>query len=68
MWRGGRDQLLSAGMVCVRRIYFPSRSRLRSETRKVVKPPIVESGQVDYLFHRMFAMVRLLLKSTVCGS
>jgi hypothetical protein len=31
---------------------------------EVGKPPIVKSEQVDYLFHRMFAMVQLLLKST----
>lgn len=32
------------------------------------KPPIAESAQVDYLFHRMFAMVRLLLKSSNRGT
>jgi hypothetical protein len=31
------------------------------------KPPITESAQVDYLFHRMFAMIRLLLKSSGRG-
>lgn len=31
------------------------------------KPPIAESAQVDYLFHRMFAMIRLLLKSSGRG-
>jgi hypothetical protein len=34
---------------------------------EVGKPAIVESVHVDYLFHRMFAMVRLLLKSTGRG-
>jgi hypothetical protein len=34
---------------------------------EVGKPPIDESAQVDYLFHRMFAMIRLLLKSTHRG-
>jgi hypothetical protein len=34
---------------------------------EVGKPPVVESAHVDYLFHRMFAMVRLLLKSTGRG-
>jgi hypothetical protein len=34
---------------------------------EVGKPAIVESAQVDYLFHRMFAMIRLLLKSTGRG-
>ena len=32
-------------------------------TTEVGKPPIAESAQVDYLFHRMFAIIRLLLKS-----
>jgi hypothetical protein len=31
------------------------------------KPPIAESAQVDYLFHRLFAMIRLLLKSSGRG-
>jgi hypothetical protein len=31
---------------------------------EVGKPSITESPQVDYLFHRLFAMVRLLLKSS----
>jgi hypothetical protein len=34
---------------------------------EVGKPPIAESAQVDYLFHRMFAMIRLLLKSSGRG-
>lgn len=34
---------------------------------EVGKPPIAESAQVDYLFHRLFAMVRLLLKSSNRG-
>ncbi|HEV2498298.1 MAG TPA: hypothetical protein VGY31_01805 [Terriglobia bacterium] len=34
---------------------------------EVGKPPICESAQVDYLFHRMFAMIRLLLRSTHRG-
>lgn len=34
---------------------------------EVGKPPIGESAQVDYLFHRMFAMIRLLLRSTHRG-
>ena len=34
---------------------------------EVGKPPIVESAQVDYLFHRMFAIIRLLLKSSGRG-
>jgi hypothetical protein len=34
---------------------------------EVGKPPIEESPQVDYLFHRMFAMIRLLRKSTGRG-
>jgi hypothetical protein len=34
---------------------------------EVGKPGIAESVQVDYLFHRMFAMVRLLLKSSNRG-
>ena len=35
---------------------------------EVGKPPIAESAQVDYLFHRMFALVRLLLKASGRGS
>ena len=35
-----------------------------TETRKI---PVVESAQVDYFFHRMFAMVRLLLRATGRG-
>jgi hypothetical protein len=31
------------------------------------KAPIVESAHVDYLFHRMFALVRLVLKATCRG-
>jgi hypothetical protein len=31
------------------------------------KIPIVESPQVDYFFHRMFAMIRLLLRATGRG-
>lgn len=34
---------------------------------EVGKPPIAESAQVDYLFHRMFAMIRLLLRSSSRG-
>jgi hypothetical protein len=35
---------------------------------EVGKPPIAESAQIDYLFHRMFAMIRLLLKSSGRGT
>jgi hypothetical protein len=35
---------------------------------EVGKPPISGSAQVDYLFHRMFSMIRLLLKSSNRGS
>jgi hypothetical protein len=31
------------------------------------KPPIEESAQVDYLFHRLFSLIRLLLKSSGRG-
>lgn len=34
---------------------------------EVGKPEIKDSAQVDYLFHRMFALVRLLLKSSGRG-
>jgi hypothetical protein len=34
---------------------------------EVGKPSIMGSAQIDYLFHRMFAMVRLLLKSSDRG-
>lgn len=35
-----------------------------AETGKI---PIVESAQVDYFFHRMFAMIRLVLRATGRG-
>lgn len=34
---------------------------------EVGKPDIAATAQVDYLFHRMFAMIRLLLKSSARG-
>ena len=34
---------------------------------EVGKPPIAESAQVDYLYHRMFSIIRLLLKSSARG-
>jgi hypothetical protein len=34
---------------------------------EIGKPTIAESAQIDYLFHRMFAMIRLLLKSSNRG-
>jgi hypothetical protein len=34
---------------------------------EVGKPPIDDADQVDYLFHRMFASIRLLLKATGRG-
>ncbi|MCC6265576.1 MAG: hypothetical protein IT169_18535, partial [Bryobacterales bacterium] len=34
---------------------------------ETTKPPIAESAQVDYLFHRLFALLRLLLKSSGRG-
>lgn len=34
---------------------------------EVGKPPVAQSAQVDYLFHRMFAVIRLLLKSSGRG-
>lgn len=34
---------------------------------EVGKAPVAESTQVDYLFHRMFAMIRLLLRSSGRG-
>lgn len=34
---------------------------------EVGKPVIIQSAQVDWLFHRMFAMIRLLLKSSGRG-
>jgi len=58
------------------------RERLESEARElnfignnlmirhteVGKPAVEESTQIDYLFHRMFALVRLLLKSSGRGA
>lgn len=35
---------------------------------ETTKTPINESAHVDYLFHRMFAMIRLLLKSSGRGT
>lgn len=34
---------------------------------KTNKVPVTESAQVDYLFHRTFAMIRLLLKTSGRG-
>jgi hypothetical protein len=34
---------------------------------EIGKPALATSAQVDYLFHRMFAMIRLLLKSSSRG-
>lgn len=34
---------------------------------EVGKPPIAESAHVDYLFHRMFSLIRLLLKASGRG-
>jgi hypothetical protein len=34
---------------------------------EVGKPPIDDADQVDHLFHRMFASIRLLLKATGRG-
>lgn len=34
---------------------------------EIGKVPIIESAQVDYFFHRAFAMIRLLLKATGRG-
>ena len=38
------------------------RNNLMIRHTEVGKPPIAESAQVDYLFHRMFAMIRLLFR------
>jgi hypothetical protein len=32
------------------------------------KIPITESAHLDYLFHRMFSMIRLLLKASGRGA
>jgi len=34
---------------------------------ETTKTPITESGHTDYLFHRMFAIVRLLLRKSGRG-
>jgi hypothetical protein len=34
---------------------------------EIGKPAIAQSAQIDYLFHRMFALIRLLLKSSGRG-
>jgi hypothetical protein len=34
---------------------------------EIVKTPITSSEQVDYLFHRMFAVIQMLLRATKRG-
>ena len=59
----------------------PFRTRLDQEARELTdigntfmirhtetdKVPIVDSAHVDYLFHRMFSIIRLLLKRSGRG-
>ena len=79
---GGRDKPAQVKAILDKAATEPIlRERLESEARElnfignnlmirhteVGKPPIAEAAQVDYLFHRMFAMIRLLLKSSGRG-
>ena len=42
-------------------------NNFRIRHSEINRAPIDTSEQVDYLFHRMFAMIRLLLKKTARG-
>lgn len=78
----GKDKRAQASALLDRAATEPVlRDRLESEAKELTflgnnlmirhtevgKPAIAESAQVDYLFHRMFAMIRLLLKSSHRG-
>src|SRR6185436_10959217 len=75
----GRDKRESAGRLLDRASGEPAlRARLEHEARELTeigntfmirhtevdKVPVVASAHIDYLFQRMFSMIRLLLKTS----
>jgi hypothetical protein len=75
----GRDKRESAGRLLDKATDKPTfRAKMEQEARQLTdigntfmirhaetdKIPITQSAHIDYLFHRMFAMIRLLLKSS----
>ena len=75
----GKDKKASAGALLDRTTTEPTmRGVLETEARQLTelgnqfmirhtevgKVPVTESTQVDYLFHRMFSLVRLILRGT----
>ncbi len=77
----GRDKRASANALLDRAAAEPLRGRLEQEARELTdigntfmirhtetdKVPVVDSAHVDYLFHRMFSLIRLLLKASGRG-
>jgi AbiJ N-terminal domain 4 len=78
----GKDKKATAKALLDKAAAEPNfRSRLEQEARELTeigntfmirhtetdKVPIVDSAQVDYLFHRMFSIIRLLLKQSGRG-
>jgi hypothetical protein len=78
----GKDKKESAKVLLDKAAAEPKfRSRLEQEARELTeigntfmirhtetdKVPVADSAQVDYLFHRMFSMIRLLLKRSGRG-
>ena len=78
----GRDKRAQAGVLLDKAAKEPNlRARLETEAKELTeignsfmirhtettKTPITESAHVDYLFHRMFSLIRLLLKSSGRG-
>lgn len=78
----GKDKKASARALLDRAAGEPLRTRLEEEARELTdigntfmirhtetdKVPVTDSAHVDYLFHRMFAMIRLLLKASGRGA
>ena len=75
----GRDKSESAGRLLDKAAAEPTfRARLEEEARALTsigntfmirhtetdKIPVADSAHIDYLFHRLFSMIRLLLKSS----
>lgn len=78
----GKDKKASAKVLLDKASAEPNfRSRLEQEARELTeisntfmirhtetdKVPVIDSAQVDYLFHRMFSIIRLLLKQSGRG-
>lgn len=77
----GKDKKASTGALLKKAAAEPFRARLDQEARELTdignsfmirhmetdKVPIVDSAHVDYLFHRMFSIIRLLLKKSRRG-